>query len=354
MEKSFSDKDFESLLDNFDYKFKKGDLVKGIVCGYESDTALVDIGAKSVAIVPAKEASVNYETKIQDVLEKNQEYEFLIISEGDENGQFLLSRKKVDLVYSWKELEKLKEADEVINGKIIQIVKGGLLVDIVGIRGFVPSSQVQEKETRYAVGDKIELKILTLEEEQNNLVLSNKKVYSDTIESAKKVVFSQVEVGQIVKGTVVRITSFGAFVDIGGVDCLLPLSQISWKWVEHPTDLLKIGETIDVAIFDIDNEKQRITLSLKSVTNDPWIEVAEVVKEGDVREGIVTRIKNFGAFIEVYPGVEALLPHNEVVDYQNAKNCILEVGTKLNVVILKFNPEDKRISLGIVKEESQV
>ena len=123
MEKSFSDKDFESLLDNFDYKFKKGDLVKGIVCGYESDTALVDIGAKSVAIVPAKEASVNYETKIQDVLEKNQEYEFLIISEGDENGQFLLSRKKVDLVYSWKELEKLKEADEVINGKIIQIVK---------------------------------------------------------------------------------------------------------------------------------------------------------------------------------------------------------------------------------------
>ena len=354
MEKSFSDKDFESLLDNFDYKFKKGDLVKGIVCGYESDNALVDIGAKSVAIVPAKEASVNYETKIQDVLEKNQEYEFLIISEGDENGQFLLSRKKVDLVYSWKELEKLKEADEVINGKIIQIVKGGLLVDIVGIRGFVPSSQVQEKETRYSVGDKIELKILTLEEEQNNLVLSNKKVYSDTIESAKKVVFSQVEVGQIVKGTVVRITSFGAFVDIGGVDCLLPLSQISWKWVEHPTDLLKIGETIDVAIFDIDNEKQRITLSLKSVTNDPWIEVAEVVKEGDVREGIVTRIKNFGAFIEVYPGVEALLPHNEVVDYQNAKNCILEVGTKLNVVILKFNPEDKRISLGIVKEESQV
>ena len=354
MEKSFSDKDFESLLDNFDYKFKKGDLVKGIVCGYESDTALVDIGAKSVAIVPAKEASVDYETKIQDVLEKNQEYEFLIISEGDENGQFLLSRKKVDLVYSWKELEKLKDADEVINGKIIQIVKGGLLVDIVGIRGFVPSSQVQEKETRYAVGDKIELKILTLEEEQNNLVLSNKKVYNDTIESAKKVVFSQVEVGQIVKGTVVRITSFGAFVDIGGVDCLLPLSQISWKWVEHPTDLLKIGETIDVAIFDIDNEKQRITLSLKSVTNDPWIEVAEVVKEGDVREGIVTRIKNFGAFIEVYPGVEALLPHNEVVDYQNAKNCILEVGTKLNVVILKFNPEDKRISLGIVKEESQV
>ena len=265
MDKAFSDKDFESLLGDFDYKFKRGDLVKGVVYGYESDFALVDIGAKSTAIVPAKEASVDYDSKIYDVLEKNKEYEFLIISEDDENGQFLLSRKKVDLVYAWKELEKLKEADEIINGKIVQIVKGGILVDIVGIRGFVPSSQIQERETRYEVGDKIELKILTLDEEQNNLVLSNKKVHSDTIESAKKVVFSQVEVGQIVKGKVVRIASFGAFVDIGGVDCLLPLSQISWKWVEHPTDLLTIGETIDVAIFDIDKEALEFLLRYNNI-----------------------------------------------------------------------------------------
>jgi len=351
MDKSFSDKDFESLLDHFDYKFKRGDLVKGVVYGYESDSAMVDIGAKSAAVVPAKEASVDYEAKIQDVLQRGKEYEFLIISEDDENGQFVLSRKKVDLVYSWKELEKLKEADEIINGKIIQIVKGGILVDIVGIRGFVPSSQIQEKETRYSVGDKIELKILTLEEEQNNLVLSNKKVYSDSLESAKKVVFSQVEVGQIVKGKVVRIASFGAFVDIGGVDCLLPLSQISWKWVEHPTDLLTIGETIDVAIFDIDKDKQRITLSLKNVTDDPWVAVADEIKEGDVREGTVTRIKNFGAFVEVYSGVEALLPHNEVVEYQNTSNSILEVGAKIAVKVIKFNPEDKRISLGFPAKE---
>jgi len=351
MDKSFYDKDFESLLDHFDYKFKRGDLVKGVVYGYESDSAMVDIGAKSAAVVPAKEASVDYEAKIQDVLQRGKEYEFLIISEDDENGQFVLSRKKVDLVYSWKELEKLKEADEIINGKIIQIVKGGILVDIVGIRGFVPSSQIQEKETRYSVGDKIELKILTLEEEQNNLVLSNKKVYSDSLESAKKVVFSQVEVGQIVKGKVVRIASFGAFVDIGGVDCLLPLSQISWKWVEHPTDLLTIGETIDVAIFDIDKDKQRITLSLKNVTDDPWVAVADEIKEGDVREGTVTRIKNFGAFVEVYSGVEALLPHNEVVEYQNTSNSILEVGAKIAVKVIKFNPEDKRISLGFPAKE---
>ena len=134
---------------------------------------------------------------------------------------------------------------------------------------------------------------------------------------------------------------------------MLPLSQISWKWVEHPTDLLKIGETIDVAIFDIDKEKQRITLSLKNVTEDPWVNVTDNLKEGDTCEGVVTRIKNFGAFIEVYPGVEALLPHNEVVEYQNANNTILEVGDKIGVVIIKFNPEDKRISLGIPSKDAQ-
>lgn len=347
MEKGYSDKDFENLLNDYDYKFKRGDLVKGIVCAYESDNAIVDIGAKATAVVSQKEASVDYDAKIKDVLEKGKEYEFLIISEEDDNGKFYLSRKKVDLVYSWKELEKLKESDEIINGKIIQIVKGGILVDIIGIKGFVPSSQIQERDTKYEIGDKIELKILSLDEEQNNLVLSNKKIYSDSIESAKKVIFSQVEVGQIVKGKVVRIASFGAFVDIGGVDCLLPLSQISWKWVEHPTDLLTIGETLDVAIFDIDKEKQRITLSLKGVTEDPWVDVANKIKEGDIRKGQVTRIKNFGAFVEIYPGVEALLPHSEVIEYQNVANCILEVGNEIDVAILKFNPEDKRISLGI-------
>ena len=150
----------------------------------------------------------------------------------------------------------------------------------------------------------------------------------------------------MVKGRVVRVTDFGAFVDIGGFDCLLPLSQISWKWVEHPTDLLKIGEEIEVGVFDVDVSKQRITLSLKSITPDPWQAAAEVVKEGEFREGLITRIKPFGAFVEIYDGVEALLPHNELIEYQNNNNVILEVGTKINVGIVKFNPQDKRISLG--------
>lgn len=344
------DEDFESLLNKYDYAFKKGDLVKGTVYGYDGEGALVDIGGKSTAIVPEKEASAENK-KVEEALEKGKEYEFLIISDVDDNGKFLLSRKKVDLFYAWQELKKLKEANEIIKGEIVQVVRGGLLVDIIGVRGFVPSSQIQDRTTEYKVGDKLEVKIISLDEEHNNFVLSNKKIYSDSVENAKEEIFGQIEVGQVIKGKVVRVTDFGAFVDIGGFDCLLPLSQISWKWVEHPTDLLKIGEEIEVGVFDVDAAKQRITLSLKSITPDPWEAASEVVHEGDMREGLITRIKPFGAFVEIYEGVEALLPHNELVEYQNENNVILEVGAKINVCILKFNPQDKRISLGFKKPE---
>lgn len=344
------DAEFEKLLANYEHSFKVGDLVKGIVYSYDSEGAVVDIGGKSAAVVPTKEAS-NDNKKPEEVLEKGQEYEFLVISEPDENGKITLSRKKVDLFYAWQELKKLKEANEIIKGDVVQVVKGGVLVDIIGVRGFVPSSQIQNRGVEYKVGDKMEVKIISLDEEHNNFVLSNKKIYSDSIETAKEEIFSQIEVGQVIKGRVVRVTDFGAFIDIGGFDCLLPLSQISWKWVEHPTDLLKIGEEIEVGVFDVDVAKQRITLSLKSITPDPWEAASAEVKEGEFREGLITRIKPFGAFVEIFDGVEALLPHSELVEYQNTNNVILNVDDKINVCVLKFNPQDKRISLGFSKPE---
>ena len=167
----------------------------------------------------------------------------------------------------------------------------------------------------------------------------------------RKNVFAQIEVGQIVKGEVVRITDFGAFVNIGGVDCLLPLSQISWKWVEHPTDLLKVGQEINVEIIDIDLDKQRISLSLKNTEPDPWIKAEEELKEGDIKEGVVTRIKPFGAFVEVLPGVEALLPQSALAELQSSKNVIVKAGDKIDTKVIKFNPKDKRISLGLPTDE---
>lgn len=342
--------DFEELLKQYDYKFQKGDLVKGIVCGFDGQGVMVDIGAKTIAVVPTREA-VDKDENIEQKFEKGQEYEFLIIREEDEDGKFLLSRKRVDFAYAWKELEKAKEADETILGTIAGVVKGGVLVEISGVRGFVPSSQLRVKETELEVGGKLELKILTLDAQQSNFILSNKKVYEDTATEARKNVFSQIEPGQVVKGDVVRITDFGAFIDLGGIDGLLPLSQLSWRWIDHPTDILKVGDKIDVEVIAVDHDKQRVSLSLKNLEPDPWLEAEKNIKEGDKVEGTITRIKHFGAFVEVFPGVEALLPHAEVVEIQNQKECILKVGDKIDTYILKFNPSDKRISLTVNEEK---
>ena len=353
MSKVITDTEFENMLNQYDYKFQKGDLVKGVVCGYDSDGAIVDIGAKTAAVVPTREASVNAGERIEEALPKGAECEFLIISDEDADGRFYLSRKKVDMAYAWKELEKIKEADEVILGTVASCVKGGILVEILGFKGFVPSSHLRNKDAELNVGDKIELKILTLDSQQNSFILSNKKVYSESADEAKKTVFSQIEVGQVVKGDVVRIADFGAFIDIGGVDGLLPLSQISWRWVDHPTDILKVGDKIDVEVIGVDHDKHRVSLSLKNLEPDPWVEAEKQIKEGDQREGVITRIKHFGAFVEVFPGVEALLPHNELLESQNQNNCIYEVGNKITTYVLKFNPTDKRISLSVNPEPTK-
>ena len=340
------DDDFEKLLDKYDYNFQKGDLVKGVICGFDSQGLLVDIGAKTTAVVPTYEA-VDKGENIESKYEKGQEGEFLIIREEDEDGKFLLSKKKVDFAYAWKDLEKAKDSDEIIVATVVNSVKGGVIVEVAGVRGFIPSSQLRLKDSDLEAGSKIEVKILTLDAQQNNFILSNKKVYDDSVEETRQNVFSQLEVGQVVKGEVVRITDFGAFIDIGGVDGLLPLSQLSWRWIDHPTDILTLGSKIDVEVILIDHDKQRVSLSLKNLEPDPWIEAEKNIKEGEQVEGSVTRLKYFGAFVEVYPGVEALLPHNEVIEYQNDKKSILQVGDKINAYIIKFNPADRRIALSI-------
>lgn len=344
--KTTSDSDFEKLLEKYDYAFKKGDLVKGVVIGFDSYGVLVDIGAKTTALIPTFEAVEKGESP-EEKFEKGQEGEFLIIKEEDEDGKFLLSKKKVNFAYAWKDLEKAKENDETILGTIVNIVKGGVLVEVAGVRGFIPSSQLRIKETELEIGGKIEVKILTLDAGQNNFILSNKKVYDDNVEESRKNVFSQIKTGQVVSGEVVRITDFGAFVDIGGVDGLLPLSQLSWKWIDYPTDIIHVGDKINVEVIAIDQDKQRISLSLKKLEADPWDDAQKHIKEGDKIEGNVTRLKYFGAFVEVYPGVEALLPHDEVVEYQNDKKVIIQAGDKIEAYIIKFNPADRRIALSI-------
>lgn len=338
--------EFEQLLEKFDYNFKKGDIVKGRVIGYRGDDVLIDVGAKTAAIVPEKEVSGTASKAAEEALPQDgQEREFLIIREEDEDGQFTLSYKKVMLAYAWKDLEKIKEEDGVIEAEVTAEVKGGLLVDVLGIRGFVPSSHIRAKDPKELVGEKVELKILSLDPKQNNLIMSHRKVVSEHQAEQRKSLFENIEVDSVVEGEIVRLADFGAFVDIGGIDGLLPLSQISWRWVDHPTDILSVGDKIKVQVIGIDEEKQRVSLSLKSLQPDPWVEASKEIKEGETRKGNVIRVKNFGAFVEIYPGVEALLPYKELVDYQNKKGCVVQVGDEIETIILRFNPEDRRISL---------
>ena len=345
--------EFERLLSQFDYKFSKGDLVKGTVIGYDSHGVLIDIGGKTAAIVPSKELSNIPIKSPQDVLKSGEQREFLIIREEDEEGQFTLSLKKVASAYSWQKLEDLKQQDAIIEGDVISVVKGGILVDVLGLRGFVPSSHLRAKDLDSIIGEKLQLKILSVDPQQNNLILSHRKVLSEQQAEQRKDVFERLEVGQVVEGEVVRLAEFGAFVDLGGIDGLLPLSQMSWRWVDHPADILSVNDKIKVEVIGIDLDKQRVSLSLKSLQPDPWQEAAKEIKEGEKIPGTVTRVKHFGAFVEVYPGVEALLPQKEVMEYQNQNGKPLNVGEKIETTVVRFNPEDRRISLSVTGNISE-
>jgi len=340
--------EFEKLLEQFDYSFKKGDIVKGKVIGYEPSGVVVDIGAKTNAKVPLKELVGVPPKSAQEALPQDDtEKEFLIIREEDDDGMLTLSHKKVALAYAWKELERIKEADEIVDAEVTAVVKGGILVEVMGVRGFVPSSHVRTRDAEELVGKTVQLKVLSVDSKQNNLIMSHRKVVSEQQAEQRKDLFENIQIGQIVTGDVVRLAEFGAFIDIGGIDGLLPLSQISWRWVDHPADILKVGEKIKVEIIGIDEEKQRVSLSLKSQQPDPWIEAAKVLKEGEKVTGNVIRIKHFGAFIEVYPGVEALLPYKELLDYQQKTGKTLQQNDSIETIVVKFFPDDRRISLSL-------
>jgi len=339
--------EFEKLLQKYDYNFNKGDLVKGKAVAYLPSGVLVDIGAKTSAYVPLKELSIDYTKSPEDVLQLGEEREFLIVKEEDEEGQLTLSLKKVAAAYSWQKLEDLKQEDAVVECDVLSVVKGGILVDVLGLRGFVPSSHIRAKDIESLVGQRLSLKILSIDPAQNNLIMSHRKVVSDQQAVQRKDIFEKLDIGNIVEGEVVRLADFGAFIDIGGIDGLLPLSQMSWRWVDHPADILSVGEKIKVEVIGIDHDKQRVSLSLKSLQPDPWGEAAKIIKVSEKITGTVTRIKHFGAFIEVYPGVEALLPHKEVLEYQNQTGIPLEAGKTIETTVIRFNPEDHRISLSV-------
>lgn len=351
MEQNVLKDEFERLLEEtLQFRYEQGDIVEGSVVRIERDGVLVDVGAKSEGFVPAKEVSNMPVDSIDNVVTIGEKYEFYILREENENGQLTLSLKRVAQARGWVKLEDQKKNDETIRAKISNVVKGGVVVDVYGLRGFVPASQLRVKGTtpEELIGMEIPMKILETDTKRNKLILSQRLAVQEEKAAQREKILNTLQAGQIVSGEVVRIADFGAFIDLGGLDGLLPISEISWERVSHPSDVLKVGQIVSTKVLKVDQEKGHISLSLKQMQPDPWQEIEDKFEEGQVISGTVRKIQSFGAFVQIYPGVDALLPTVEMSEQPNIKpEEIVQVGQEIKALIKKFSPKEHKISLSL-------
>ena len=355
MTETMSNQEFEQLLLNsYTYKINVADVVKGVVVKKEKDGYLVDIGAKTEAFLPNREISNFPDKDVDEIIKLWDEKEFYIIKDEEDDEVAILSLKKVSCAQAWQKLADIKNGNENVMAKVLSSVKGGLIAEIEGLRGFIPSSQLRTgAPSEMQVGQEIEVKILEADPKRNKLILSQRQVYTQQREMVADEIISRLAVDQIVTGEVVRIADFGAFVDIEGIDGLLPISEISWSRIKHPSDVISLGETIEVKIIKIDSELKRISLSLKRMGEDPWQQIEGQFEEGQVITGTVNKVTGFGAFINIFPGVEALLPVSEMAEENVNPFNRYKVGDSVEVLIKKFTPQEHRIGLSmkdIVKE----
>ena len=346
---TISAEEFEKMLeDSYTYKLNVADVVKGVVVKKEKDGYLVDIGAKTEAFLPNREVSNFADKDPDEVIKLWDEKEFYVMKDEEDDEVAVLSLKKLSCAQAWQKLSDIKANNENVMAKIVSTVKGGLIAEIEGLRGFIPSSQLRTgSPSDTQINQEIEVKILEADPKRNKLILSQRQVYTQQREMVADEVISRLAVDQIVEGEIVRIADFGAFVDIDGIDGLLPISEISWERIKHPSDVVSLGQRIEVKIIKIDEDLKRISLSLKRMGANPWDEIADKFKEGDVIKGTINKITSFGAFINIYPGVEALLPSSEIADGQVNINSMFNLGDEVEVLIKKFTPQEHRIGLSM-------
>ncbi len=356
--------EFEKLLKEgkYDCKVTQGDIIRGKIIHLEKDGALVDIGGKTEAFLPYKELSFRAarNVKIEELVKIGEEHEFFVLRDEAEDDQVIVSIKKVNQAQGWNKLEEAKRANESLTGTVVSIVKGGVILDLFGIRGFIPTSQLRIKNAQQdsLLNTELPVKILETDQKKNKLILSQKQALQDEKADLREKTMQNLEPGQRVSGEVVRVTDFGAFVDLGGIDGLLPISEFSWQRVTNPQDILKVGQQIELVVLKIDRETSRISLSLKRMHNDPWNELEGKIKENELIKGTVSKVANFGAFVEVYPGVEGLLPRSEITEETEAPKIedYLSVGQEIQVFVKRFAPNEHRLSLSLkeVKQKETV
>ncbi|WP_339319845.1 30S ribosomal protein S1 [Paenibacillus sp. FSL R10-2734] len=333
---------------------KKGDTVKGTIVKIEDNQAYVSIGYKYDGVIPIRELSAVQLDNAAAAVEVGQEVECKVVSINDNKESLVLSKRAVDSEKSWEDLEKYFASQEAFEVTVADVVKGGLVAD-VGARGFIPASMVErhfvEDFSDYK-GRTLRVKVKELDRENSKVILSAKEVLEEEFEANKLKIMAELSEGQIIEGTVQRLTQFGAFVDVGGVDGLVHVSEIAWNHVEKPSDVVSEGDKVRVKVLKVDPEKGKISLSIKAAAPGPWDSAGGEINIGDVVTGVVKRLVNFGAFVELLPGVEGLVHISQISHKHIATpHEVLKEGQEVQVKVLDFNPSEKRVSLSIKETE---
>ncbi len=336
--------------------FDEGDVVKGSVVRIDKDEVLVDIGYKSEGVIPSTELSIRKSVDPADEVELGEEVDALVLTKEDAEGRLVLSKKRARFEKAWRKIEAAAESGEPVEGNVIEVVKGGLILDL-GVRGFLPASLVDIRRVHNLdefLGQTLECKVIELNRSRNNVVLSRRAVLEEERKEVREQILGRLEPGQVVEGKISNIVDFGAFVDLDGIDGLIHISELSWSHVNHPSEVVSIGDTVRIKVLDIDRDRQRISLGLKQTQEDPWQRVISTHRSGDVLEGTVTKVVAFGAFVEILPGVEGLVHISELADHHvESPSEVVEPNSKLNVKILEIDEERRRLSLSIKRVEGQ-
>ena len=345
-----SDEEFLAAIDATIKYFNDGDIVEGVIVKVDRDEVLLDIGYKTEGVIPSRELSIKHDVNPSEVVSLGDQVEALVLQKEDKEGRLILSKKRAQYERAWGTIETLKDEDGVVTGTVIEVVKGGLILDI-GLRGFLPASLVEMRRVRDLqpyVGRELEAKIIELDKNRNNVVLSRRAWLEQTQSEVRSEFLGKLARGQVRSGVVSSIVNFGAFVDLGGVDGLVHVSELSWKHIDHPSEVVEVGQEVTVEVLDVDMDRERVSLSLKATQEDPWRQFARTHAIGQVVPGRATKLVPFGAFVRVDEGIEGLVHISELAErHVELPEQVVNVGDEIMVKVIDIDLERRRISLSL-------
>ena len=342
--------EFLAAVDETMKYFNDGDLVEGTIVKVDRDEVLLDIGYKTEGVIPSRELSIKHDVDPDEVVAVGDKVEALVLQKEDKEGRLILSKKRAQYERAWGDIERIKEEDGVVTGTVIEVVKGGLILDI-GLRGFLPASLVEMRRVRDLapyIGQELEAKIIELDKNRNNVVLSRRAWLEQTQSEVRSTFLNKLERGQVRTGVVSSIVNFGAFVDLGGVDGLVHVSELSWKHIDHPNEVVEVGKEVTVEVLEVDMDRERVSLSLKATQEDPWQTFARTHALGQIVPGKVTKLVPFGAFVRVEDGIEGLVHISELaVRHVDLAEQVVSVNDPVFVKVIDIDLERRRISLSL-------